>query len=106
MKRLRLLHLYLGCVFTPLLLLFVGTGAFQLFGIRVPILSEAHIHGAGSLAFVVLAAMMALSVVITSISGILMAFRFCERRQNVWACLAFGTLVPAAVLVVAHLRAG
>lgn len=102
MKKLRQWHLHLGCVFTPLLLLFSVTGALQMFGIRLPVLAEAHAQGYRSLPFMILASLMAISVAITSVLGVFMAFRHCDHRRNVWALLAFGTFVPAVLLAIAH----
>lgn len=104
MKRLRNLHLYLGCVFAPLVLLFAVTGATQVFGIRLGLLSEAHTKGYGSLPFMILSSVMGLSVAATSAVGVALAFRLGNDRKKVWACLAFGTLVPAALLIIAHFK--
>ena len=35
MKRLRQLHLYLGCVFAPVLIFFAVTGSWQLFSLHL-----------------------------------------------------------------------
>ena len=106
MKRLRQLHLYLGCIFAPMLILFSLTGALQMFGVRLPVLTEAHTRGAGSLPFMILASLMGLSVVVTSILGIVMAYQHTsnDRKGNVWASLVFGALIPIVLLVIVHLK--
>ncbi len=40
MKNLRSLHLYLGCIFAPLLLFFAASGIWQTLGIRLPLLQR------------------------------------------------------------------
>ena len=104
MKRLRQLHLYLGCLSAPMLILFAATGAAQLFGIRLGMLTEIHTRGYGSLPLMVLAALMGLSVVVTAILGMVMAFRSSADRRAVWACLAFGLFVPVALVVIGYLK--
>ncbi len=104
MNRLRRIHLYLGCLFAPLLVFFAATGACQMLGIPVVSLTLVHNQGLGSIPFRLLAAAMGISVVATSGLGVAMAFRMGGNRANVWACLAFGTLVPAAMLAIALLR--
>ena len=104
MKQLRKVHLYLGCIFTPMFILFAITGALQMFGIKTPILSEAHTRGYGSLPFMILASLMGLSLVSTSILGVLMAFRFCEDRRTVWGSLIFGVLLPVVLLAIVHFK--
>jgi hypothetical protein len=104
MKRFRKLHLYLGCIFTPMLILFAATGATQMFGLRLGFLSEAHMHGSGSLPFMILSFFMGVSVIITSLLGVAMAFRFGESKRVVWACLGFGVLLPIFLLMIAHFK--
>ena len=87
-----------------MLILFAVTGAVQMFGIKIPVLTEAHTKGYGSLPFMLLASLMGLSVVITAILGIIMAFRFGESRKNVWAALIFGTVVPILLMVIVHFK--
>lgn len=104
MKQLRQLHLYLGCLFTPLLILFAVTGAAQMFGLRLGWLSEVHVKGAGSLPLMMLAGLMGLSLCVTSLSGVLMAFRHTGQPRTVWSCLAFGSLVPLALVLIAWFK--
>jgi hypothetical protein len=87
-----------------MLILFAATGAVQMFGIKIPILYEAHTKGYGSLPFMLLSFFMGLSVVVTSILGVIMAFRFADDRKTVWAALLFGTVLPIALLVIVHFK--
>jgi uncharacterized membrane protein len=102
MKTLRKMHLYLGCVFSPMLILFAMTGAAQMFGIHFGILSEVHLRHYGSWPFILLSILMGLSVVITAILGIVMALRFGGSKKPVWVCLALGVVVPVVLLMMSH----
>lgn len=104
MKRLRRIHLYLGCIFAPMLIFFAATGAGQMIGIRSEWLTRIHNQGNGSLFFRLLAAAMGLSVVVTAILGVVMAFRLGDDRKTVWACVAFGSLLPVVVLLIEWLK--
>lgn len=104
MKALRRFHLYAGCIFAPVLILFASTGVPQLFGIRLGVLTEIHAKAYGSLAFAILSALMGVSVVMTTFAGVAMAWQMKAERKPVLACLAFGTFVPVALLLVAHYR--
>jgi ABC-type nitrate/sulfonate/bicarbonate transport system permease component len=120
MKSLRQLHLYLGCIFAPVLIFFAVTGAWQLFSLHrgtkdgsyVPpravfVLSEVHqyqhLPGASSssgtpLRYFILAA--AAGLVLTTTLGIIMAFRFTRSKASVLLCLLAGVVVPVAILLV------
>ena len=87
-----------------MLIFFAGTGALQMFGFRLGILSEVHTRGYGSLPFMLLAFFMGLSVIITSLLGAAMAFRSGEDRKATWACLLFGILVPLVMLLIVHFK--
>lgn len=102
MKRWRSIHLYLGCVFAPTLVLFCVTGSAQLFGVQFGVLSEVHTKGLGSLPFMILAGLMGLSVAVTSLVGVRLAFQSSARRRDVWACLLFGLVVPLVLLATAY----
>jgi uncharacterized iron-regulated membrane protein len=104
MKMLRLVHLYLGCIFAPMLIFFALTGAAQMFRIPMGLLSEVHTKGYGSLPFMILAVLMGLSVIVTSLLGVAMAFRFGADRKVVWSCLLFGTFLPLVLLVIVHFK--
>lgn len=118
MKILRTLHLYLGCLFAPILIFFAVTGSWQLFNwhqstkdktyIAPPALAalsfihkDAHIPGTPSrqptpLRYFMLAA--AVGLVATSGIGIVMAYRFSQRPMVATVCLLAGVALPAALL--------
>lgn len=122
MKKLREVHLYLGCLFAPVLIFFAATGAWQLFGLHrgrkdnsyipakaVVVLSEIHQFqhvppgnpDAGTpLRYFILAA--AIGLVLTTILGIIMAFRFGRSRATVSLCLVAGVAIPLAMLLLYH----
>jgi hypothetical protein len=118
MKSLRSLHLYLGCLFAPLLIFFAVTGSWQLFNwhqstkdksyIAPPALAalsfihkDAHIPGTPGreptpLRYFMLAA--GGGLVATSVIGIVMAYRFSQRPMVATVCLFAGIALPAALL--------
>lgn len=120
MKKLREIHLYLGCLFAPILIFFATTGAWQLFALHrgrkdgsyipprpIVLLSDVHQYqhlpptsaeAATPLRYFMLAA--ALGLVITSILGIVMALRY--GRSQTWAitCLLAGVAVPVVILLI------
>src|SRR6266404_4743181 len=84
-KRIRTVHLYLGSIFTPMLILFAVTGAFQVFGLHADSVSLfgklAAVHSLQSfgkdhisLPLKFLVFLMGISVITTSILGVMMAF--------------------------------
>lgn len=119
MKPLRILHLYLGCIFAPLLLFFTVSGIWQTFSWDSPgrgngpnllsYLSTIHTgHGlkAGSIQTLSsplmkwLVVAMAVSLIFTIVLGIIMAFRFGHRRAAT-LCLLAGFAVPAGLVALA-----
>ena len=120
MKNLRQLHLYLGCVFAPLIIYFSLSGAWQVFRWNnVPKdevsatrsflheLSQPHTHSTlpgrdpktqKSVLFNYAAAGMGLGMGVTSIFGILIALRYTKQRRLVLFCLIAGLLVPICLL--------
>lgn len=127
-RTLRRLHLYLGCVFAPLLLFFTMTGLLQSFGLHadqkngytaprvLKEISEIHLHQrigqldserpASSLSFRYTVAIMSLGLSATIVLGVWMAFQSLRRPGLVVACLLIGTLLPAMLLVLGpHERA-
>ncbi len=117
MKFLRKLHLYLGCFFTPILVFFAVTGALQTFELHeqhknssyVPpailkLLSEVHIHqrweaATTSFPFRWFAVAAAIGFLLTSLLGIVMAFKLGKSKAVVWLCLIAGALVPVLLLM-------
>ena len=137
MKRLRQIHLYLGCLFAPVLIFFAVTGAWQLFGLHrgtkdgyrppqvVSLLSEIHkfqhfpVTSTNPdtssnprprpfqtsyniedtpLRYFILAA--SVGLVVSTILGIIMAFRFGRSRISAILCLLAGVVVPVIILSV------
>jgi hypothetical protein len=114
MKKLRLLHLYLGCVFAPMLLFFAISGIWQTLGIGhsgvLAMLSTAHmgrpLKSGFSLSSAVLRwfiVLMALGFVLSAILGIIMALTQGTNRRKAFYCLAVGVLFPVAVMVISLL---
>ena len=110
MQKLRSLHLYLGCVFAPLLLFFAVSGLWQTLGFSSPLLHRlstihtSHQLKAGGaltsppLFFFVL--LMAISFIITTLLGVVMAVKFGRSRRAVYVCLALGVLIPLALILL------
>lgn len=117
LKKLRTVHLYLGCIFTPMLVFFAVTGSLQMFDWQktrkdgsytapqiAVVTSEMHKHqrfetgeaprSKGFQAFVIL---MVLGFIVTSVLGVMMALKFAA-PQVVWACLLAGAVVPLILL--------
>lgn len=119
MKILRQLHLYLGCVFAPLIVFFCVSGVWQTLNIRLPdgVFSQVThllttIHTGHSLKFgepstlsspvlEVVVVLMALCLIATIVLGVMMAFKFGRSRVAI-GCLAAGIVVPL-ILVLARL---
>jgi len=120
MRRIRQLHLYLGCLFSPLLLYFCVSGAWQVFRLNdVPkenptairrVLHElSKPHKAATLPgqdprqghsvlFNVVAMLMAAGVSVTLLLGIFMAFRFNKSPRFAALCLLAGLAIPVLFL--------
>jgi hypothetical protein len=111
MQKLRSIHLYIGCVFAPLLLFFAVSGVFQTFGLhnqsrflaRLSTIHTSHgLKAGGSLTSVFLkwfVLIMAVSFIATTILGILMALKFGKSRRAAFYCLAAGVVIPLAIIV-------
>ena len=98
MKRLRQLHLYLGVFFTPLLLFFIGTGWFQTVNpdrLKSPGEAESLVQklrvvhtdqiypetgalrqGGSPKLFQALVVVMSVALIVTTVLGLVLAFRF------------------------------
>lgn len=122
MKSLRSLHLYLGCLFAPMLIFFAVTGSWQLFNwhqgtkpgaqgaayVPPPSLAalsfvhkDAHIPGTPArqptpLRYFMLAS--ALGLVATTLIGIVIAYRFSRRPMVATICLLAGIALPGVLL--------
>jgi hypothetical protein len=110
MQKLRSIHLYLGCIFAPLLLFFAMSGIWQTLGLRTPLLrlvSTIHtLHdlksGAGlsSLPLKVFALIMTVSFIVMTILGVVLAVKYGRSRRAVYYCLGFGVVFPLACILV------
>ncbi|MGO8837489.1 MAG: hypothetical protein ACLQAH_14295 [Limisphaerales bacterium] len=120
MKTLRQLHLYLGCIFAPMLMFFAVSGLWQMHLLPWPrkdaksdsifawlsTIHTGHALKAGTLsssAMNWLVVAMALSLIFTIILGIMMAFRFGHQRIAA-GCLLGGIVVPTILALVAFYR--
>ena len=114
MQKLRSLHLYLGCIFAPMLLFFAISGTWQTLGLHwhsgvLTWLSTIHTQsqlkngsGLGSPALRIFVVIMALSFVVTTFLGVVMAIKYGRNRQTAYCCLAFGVLFPLMIIVISH----
>jgi hypothetical protein len=118
MRFLRTLHLYLGCLFAPMLIFFAVTGSWQLFNwheskkdrsyTAPPALAalsfvhkDAHIPGTPGrqptpLRYFMLAA--AAGLMATTGIGVVIAYRFSQRPMVATICLLSGIALPAVLL--------
>ena len=110
MKKLRSLHLYLGCIFAPMLLFFALSGIWQTLGFHSNLLASlSSIHTShqlkngggltsGVLMFFVLT--MSVSFMVTTILGVIMAVKHGGNRRAAYYCLAAGIVVPLALVLL------
>jgi len=118
MMSLRALHLYLSCLFAPILIFFAVTGSWQLFNwheskkdktYTAPsalaalsfVHKDAHIPGTPGrqptpLRYFMLAS--AFGLIATAGLGIVMAYRFSKRPVAATVCLLLGIALPALLL--------
>jgi hypothetical protein len=122
MKRLRQLHLYLGVFFAPLLIFFIGTGWYQTVNpdrLKSPSEAESIVQklrvvhtdqiypetgvirqpGSPKL-FRALVVVMSVALIVTTVLGLALAFKFSRDLWPVWASLGLGLLVPLLILWV------
>jgi hypothetical protein len=111
MQRLRSLHLYLGCIFAPMLLFFAMSGIWQTLGIgktgwlnTLSTLHTAkHLKAGVSLtspAITVFVLAMAAGFMVTTVLGVVMAVKFGRNRRSAYWCLAFGVVFPLALVLL------
>lgn len=120
MKTIRQAHLYLGCIFAPLMIYFALSGIWQVFRLNdIPknepsamrtvlhAISNPHTHStlpgsdpktSQSPLFNWLAALAGAGIVLTSVLGIVLAFRFSKRPLVVFGCLLAGLFAPIVAL--------
>lgn len=114
MQKLRALHLYLGCIFAPMLLFFAVSGIWQTLGIhpwllqRLSTIHTSHaLKAGGSLTSVFMVAfvlVMAASFMLTIVLGVVMAFKHARSRRVVLTCLGAGIALPLALVLLAIFR--
>lgn len=118
MKTIRQLHLYLGCFFAPLLVVFAFTGIAQTYELHqtskdgsyvapawLQKAANFHKHAAltkGSSATVMrtMITAMSLALVTTMALGVVLAFKFGRNAWVVGGCLVFGVVLPLGVLLL------
>jgi len=110
MQKLRSIHLYLGCIFAPLLLFFAVSGVWQTLGLHSEFLSRlSTIHtshqlkngsGLSSGLLQIFVVVMAVSFVITTLLGVVMALKYGRSRRAAYGCLAFGVAFPLALVLI------
>ncbi|MBE2181238.1 MAG: hypothetical protein IAE97_12290 [Chthoniobacterales bacterium] len=116
MKTLRTIHLYLGCLFAPMIVFMAVSGIWQVIGEMWPgagagwqrLLSTLHtghaLKSGETLSSPVMQGFLvaaAASLAATMVLGIVMAFRFGHRRTAL-LCLSAGIVVPAILIVAAR----
>jgi hypothetical protein len=121
MNFLRRTHLYLGCFFAPMLVFFSISGLWQIYGLQwsnspnwFTYLSTIHMghqlfwkdpakaYSFSSPYLEFFVALMAVSLIVSIILGIIMAFKF-GRGTLALASLAAGVIIPLIlILVFAH----
>jgi uncharacterized iron-regulated membrane protein len=124
MQKLRRFHTYLGVLFAPLLLFFVCSGWYQTMnpdrrkapGEAEGIVDKARSVHADALLpsptvetyattpFRYFVAVMSAAFVITTVMGLVLAFRFSKRKWAVLVCFIAGFVLPLALLLLAHNR--
>ena len=110
MKKLRSLHLYLGCLFAPLLLFFALSGIWQMIGFNsktLALLSTVHTSKAlkigtyTSPALKCFVMVMAVSFIVTTLLGVMMALKYGASRRASIYCLLAGFFIPLGLVLVA-----
>jgi hypothetical protein len=109
MKKLRAVHLYLGCMFAPLLLFFAISGIWQTLGFRsgfLQKLSSIHTQARwkdgselGSLPLRIVVLIMAVSFIFTTVLGVVMAFKLGQSRRAALFCLLGGVAIPSTLVL-------
>jgi hypothetical protein len=114
MKKLRAIHLYLGCLFAPMLFFFAVSGLWQTLPMQfsqkssrvLGLLSTIHTSQGlkiGTLTSVYMkwfVILMAVSLIFTIVLGVIMAFKFGHRRAAIY-CLAGGIIIPLFFVLMA-----
>jgi hypothetical protein len=114
MQKLRSIHLYLGCIFAPMLLFFAVSGIWQTLHIQSRLLQRlSTIHtshalkAGGSLAngfMTIFVLVMAASFILSTILGVVMALKYGRSRRAALYCLAVGVSIPLVLVLLAIWR--
>jgi len=114
MQKLRSLHLYLGCIFAPMLLFFAVSGIWQTLNIpsrllqRLSTIHTSHALKAGgnltSGFMTIFVLVMAASFIVTTLLGIVMALNYGRSRRAAICCLAAGVAVPLVLVLLAAMK--
>lgn len=109
MQKLRSIHLYLGCIFAPLLLFFAVSGIWQTLGFHSELLRKlSSIHtqahwkdgsGLTSPPLMIFIVVMAVSFIFSTVLGVVMAFKFGRNRKAAFCCLALGLIIPIVLVL-------
>ena len=104
----------MGCIFAPILLFFAISGIWQTLGLQSPILEKlSSIHTErnwkngsqlGSFPLRMFAVVMAVSFIITTILGVVMALKFGRNRKAAIYCLALGVFIPSMLVLMRVFR--
>lgn len=120
MQFLRRLHLYLGCLFAPALIFFAVSGSWQLYRLQdtkkdgsyvaprpLQVLSaihtDSHLPGKRANVYTPLRTFFvatAAGLVLTTMLGVMMAFRFSRSMIAPLLCLGAGVAIPLVVLLI------
>jgi hypothetical protein len=110
MQKLRSIHLYLGCLFAPLLLFFAVSGIWQTLGIQPHFLAKlSSIHTGkrwkdgselGSFPLRVFVIIMAASFVFSTVLGVILALKYGRSRRAAIYCVAAGVIVPLVLVLL------
>jgi hypothetical protein len=115
MQKLRSIHLYLGCIFAPLLLFFAVSGIWQTLGIRSQLfrlMSTIHTShqlksggGLSSFTLKIFVLNMTASFIVMTILGMVMALKYGRSRRGIYCCLALGVIFPLMLMLIRALAA-
>lgn len=116
MKWIRSLHLYLGCVFAPLLILYAVSGIWQVYRLNdaakdgsytpppwLKTVSSVHLHqslekGTHGAASMAIAAALGVALALTAILGVVLAYKYHRGSVGVTLCLLAGIAIPGLLL--------
>ena len=123
MKSIRLWHTYIACIFTPLTVFFVLSGMVQTWNLHKArkdgsytptawVAKLCHIHtdqtwppdsgkpGPGRLPFRLVSCALGAGMLCTVSLGVIMAYRFAQRRGRISILLLLGAVIPLAVVLL------